>query len=130
MDGVAPGFAEPRVPVPLAARAGGGSGGGGGGGGGEGARAAAASILREIVAALRHAYENDVVHRDVKPENIVLALGGAEEAEGARARGARRTASGGRIDFPCAARLIDWGTAKDLRDPTHNGATECVGTAE
>jgi tetratricopeptide (TPR) repeat protein len=33
-------------------------------------------IARDVCAALDHAHQNDVIHRDVKPENVILSQGG------------------------------------------------------
>lgn len=36
----------------------------------------AVDIMQQIIAAIRHAHENDIVHRDIKPQNILVDEGG------------------------------------------------------
>ncbi|TMW68764.1 hypothetical protein Poli38472_006232 [Pythium oligandrum] len=66
---------------------------------------AARFYLADIVNALEFMHANQIIHRDVKPENMVVC------------------ATDGHI------RLIDFGTAKDLADATLNGPN-FVGTPE
>jgi len=64
----------------------------------------ARSWLRELTEALRHCHSKGLVHRDVKPENLMLTADGT-------------------------VKLIDFGTAKDLDETDLNGP-EFVGTPE
>lgn len=61
----------------------------------------AAGIVLEIAAALEHAHAEGVVHRDVKPENVLIDMGGAEASSGEDAQQPR-------------VKLTDFGIAKLL----------------
>ena len=62
-------------------------------------------ILAQLIVVLGYLRERGIVHRDLKPENMLVTPSGT-------------------------LKLIDFGTAKDLKDITLNGANEFVGTAE
>lgn len=67
----------------------------------------AAAITREVCDALSQAHANGVIHRDVKPENVLLKLDGGVDAASASAR----------------VKLTDFGIAKllDAQGVTHTG---------
>jgi len=67
----------------------------------------AAAITREVCDALGQAHRNGVVHRDVKPENVLLKLDGGSDGAHAMAR----------------VKLTDFGIAKllDAQGVTHTG---------
>ena len=62
---------------------------------------AALAIIRDLAQALGHAHRNGIIHRDVKPENVLLA----------------RQPDGATQEFPMIAKLADLGLAR----PTHAG---------
>lgn len=67
----------------------------------------AAAITREVCDALAQAHRNGVIHRDVKPENVLLRLGGGAEGTHTSVR----------------VKLTDFGIAKllDAQGVTHTG---------
>lgn len=66
----------------------------------------AVGIARQILAGLAHAHEHDVIHRDVKPPNVMLT---------------KATAAGDHVQ------LLDFGLAK-MRDVDQTSASVIVGT--
>ena len=60
---------------------------------------AVVQIIRDIASALRYAQVKGIIHRDVKPENILLAPGGP---------------AGPPADFPFIAKLVDLGLARPV----------------
>lgn len=67
----------------------------------------AASIAREVCEALSQAHRNGVIHRDVKPENVLLKLDGGVDGS----------------SVPARVKLTDFGIAKllDAQGVTHTG---------
>jgi serine/threonine protein kinase len=87
----------------------------------------ARSILRELVRAAEHLHAVGLAHRDLKPENILLAGGGEEEMEGPAGASSSSAAA---PTSAAAVRVVDFGTAKDLIDPSYNGPSDFVGTPD
>jgi len=75
--------------------------------GGAPPRATALGIAARVAEALAHAHARGVIHRDVKPSNIMLADGD---------------------DAPSAVRVLDFGLAFCLDEPRLSTATTLVGT--
>src|SRR5262249_18538112 len=78
---------------------------------------AAAELVAEIADALHYAHEQGVIHRDVKPSNIMLETGGKE--------GAPADATSRRY----VPRLMDFGLAKrDAGEATMTAEGQVLGT--
>ncbi|MHC4779475.1 MAG: serine/threonine-protein kinase [Planctomycetota bacterium] len=84
----------------------------------------AASIALQLAEALVHAHEHGILHRDVKPANVIL--GSPEKTQGVEIPDPKAQISTGgseRRDLPM---LTDFGLAKDIRSEskmTRSGAT-------
>ncbi len=61
----------------------------------------ALAITRDVAGALDHAYQAKIIHRDVKPENVLLA---------------RRKGSGSDAEFPFVVKLADLGLARSTAE--------------
>ncbi|MEM7126112.1 MAG: serine/threonine-protein kinase [Chloroflexota bacterium] len=79
----------------------------------------ACALLAPIASALAHAHENGIIHRDVKPSNILL----------------QPTRSGNRhsihidvLDYPVVPMLSDFGIARSLDSPELTNQGRTVGT--
>ena len=71
-------------------------------------------VTRELAQALSHAHQNGIIHRDVKPENVLLAK-----------------REGDTSDFPFQAKLVDLGLARPQGaggDMHLTGAGQVMGT--
>lgn len=79
----------------------------------------AAALLAPIATALAHAHENEIVHRDVKPSNILLHPAGAGSANSVHI---------GALDFPAVPMLSDFGIARSLDSPELTNLGRTVGT--
>ena len=74
----------------------------------------AVRVTRELAQALSHAHQNGIIHRDVKPENVLLAK-----------------RDGDTSDFPFQAKLVDLGLARPQGaggDMHLTGAGQVMGT--
>lgn len=77
-------------------------------------------VIRELAQALGHAHQNGIIHRDVKPENVLLAK---------REGGSSGSSDAG--DFPFQAKLVDLGLARPQGtggDMNLTGAGQVMGT--
>jgi predicted Ser/Thr protein kinase len=75
---------------------------------------AALRLVRELAQALGHAHQNGIIHRDVKPENVLLAK-----------------REGDTSDFPFEAKLVDLGLARPQgsgSDMNLTGTGQVMGT--
>lgn len=79
----------------------------------------AAALLAPIATALSHAHENEIVHRDVKPSNILLHPAGA---------GIKNSVHVNALDFPAVPMLSDFGIARSLDSPELTNLGRTVGT--
>jgi predicted Ser/Thr protein kinase len=74
----------------------------------------AVRVVRELAQALGHAHQNGIIHRDVKPENVLLAK-----------------REGDTSDFPFQAKLVDLGLARPQgtgSDMNLTGTGQVMGT--
>jgi len=74
----------------------------------------AVRVVRELAQALGHAHQNGIIHRDVKPENVLLAK-----------------REGDTSDFPFVAKLVDLGLARPSgtgSDMNLTGTGQVMGT--
>lgn len=69
--------------------------------------AAAARVAREVAEGLAHAAAQGIIHRDVKPENVLLS---------------RRAAAAADDPFPWTAKLADLGLARPAQPPKGSAA--------
>jgi serine/threonine protein kinase len=69
---------------------------------------ACAELVEALARAIHHAHEHHIVHRDMKPGNILLASGGREPLEFAPSGGSRPPLA------DCVPKIADFGLAKLL----------------
>lgn len=82
----------------------------------------AAGLMKILASAVQHAHDKGVVHRDLKPQNIVLATSGHEASSG-ESRPAWSALVHGRVIVP---KIADFGLAKfadDVNPAYHQGLT-------
>jgi serine/threonine-protein kinase len=66
-----------------------------------------ASILEQVCGALSEAHANDIIHRDIKPQNIILCERGLQ---------------------PDVAKVVDFGLAKEITNETGQSTEMILGT--
>ncbi|CAI5477456.1 unnamed protein product [Closterium sp. Yama58-4] len=91
----------------------------------------AAGVCRQLAEALLHCHRRGVVHRDVKPENILLvgSRGGAKAGEKGAKAGAEGGGNGKSQDTKAPRiKLVDFGIARFFRDGEK--MRDCLGTPE
>ena len=77
------------------------------------------SLLEPIAAALAHAHQNGIIHRDVKPSNILLQPVGPGVTDSVQLES---------LDYPVVPMLSDFGIARSLDAPDLTNTGRTIGT--
>ncbi|MEZ4663626.1 MAG: serine/threonine-protein kinase [Caldilineaceae bacterium] len=77
------------------------------------------NLLAPIAAALAHAHQNGIIHRDVKPSNILLQPVGPGVADSVQLES---------LDYPVVPMLSDFGIARSLDAPELTNTGRTIGT--
>ncbi|MEZ4711820.1 MAG: serine/threonine-protein kinase [Caldilineaceae bacterium] len=77
------------------------------------------NLLAPIAAALGHAHQNGIIHRDVKPSNILLQPVGPGVADSVQLES---------LDYPVVPMLSDFGIARSLDAPELTNTGRTIGT--